>query len=262
MSHIISDMRNIVVPGIPDSASVRKNLEAMGCLAMYMEKLDSSMCPMVFILPWINLHVKNDVVRNSIHMACHFIDQDVRRRSFTHYHTPSHMAKVTLIASILGAVHSSFLTSDDMDILLLTAAIHDFGYSLSVAQKGGGEMENLSVSLAAECGILPKEYVDRVRDLNQSTRIDLRGKVEHPVHSIQQIISDADLIPSCAINFDRYQIETGYVEKEIQAQFTHSTEMNFLKSIGELKSARGTIFHERQKSILSSLERSCMHSRS
>lgn len=167
------------------------------------------------------------------------------------YHSARHHAIVSMFAVLIGRYQK--LEREKMRELLLTAIVHDLGYSPIITKSGPGIMERTSIVRAHELGIVEDEDLGAIINLNNATIFPSgrEGVLNSPNKiDVRRVLSDSDLIGSCGVSVKNYEYETSLIEEEGGFKLNPQARYGFLKSVGPLTSVAGTFFQDAQVEIL------------
>lgn len=166
------------------------------------------------------------------------------------YHTPRHYHTVACLALEIGRFNQ--LDQDDLDLLVATALIHDYGYRLLTSREQrlsdlrtsswrslAMPMERKHILLACNHRIIEEGVCEVMQDLNMATAYSHRRE---PMSLMQRCLSDADVLQSC-LSLDNYTVETELLKKEAQHTLC-PVSSGFLESVGPMLSCiRGEHVH-------------------
>lgn len=166
------------------------------------------------------------------------------------YHTPRHYYTVACLALEIGRFNQ--LGRDDLDLLVATALIHDYGYRfltsrehrvselrLSSWRSLAMPIERKHILLALSHTIIDSSVCEAMQDLNMATAYSHRRE---PMSLMQRCLSDADVLQSC-LSLDNYTVETELLKKEAQHTLC-PVSSGFLESVGPMLSCiRGDTVH-------------------
>lgn len=147
------------------------------------------------------------------------------------YHNPSHYLCVTRVALLLS---NEALSPDDRELLAMTAMLHDFGVAAFVSRKldkpDGSCTEDASILLAVREGVLDKDMLKPVMQLNRATIFD-GPRANKSFTPIEQCLSDADLIQSAGL--DNMLLESAILSQETGMDLATVKSMSsFLEMVG------------------------------
>mgnify|MGYP001370076309 CR=1 FL=1 len=165
----------------------------------------------------------------------HSIDcmPDIHYERDTAYHTPRHYYATAAFALALGQFNR--LDIDDLDLLVTTALVHDFGYKLLI-KDAVSQIEETHIAFACGLNVAPILDLDAMQNLNTATRYENRAALHD---TISLCLSDADVMQSC-LTPENYAVETALLEREIGK----TIQSGFLGSVGTMRSCfSGSAMH-------------------
>lgn len=160
------------------------------------------------------------------------------------YHTPRHYYAAASIALEIGRFNE--LSHADLDLLVATALVHDYGYRFLALTPANGVsffgarcMEDKHILFAKSNGVIELEDVSAMLALNGATQWARRSS---PLTPLERCLSDADVLQSC-LSAQNYAVETALLKREA-AVTGMSVSDTFLRDVGSMESCvRNGVIH-------------------